>query len=396
MIVLFTHNDLDGVGCGIIAKHAFGEKADVRYNSVGGLDVQVERFLEYAKEKDLSIGQLYITDLSVNEENEKRLDKFAAAGGKLKLLDHHKTSLRFNHYKWGDVRVAYEDGRLTSATSLLYEELMERRSLKKSEALDEFVELVRQYDTWEWEANGNVQAKRLNDLFYLMSIDDFEAKMIERLRHGERFYFDEFETKMLDLEEEKIERYIRRKKRGLVQTCIDTRCVGIVHAESYHSELGNYLGKEYDHLDYIAILNMAGKKVSLRTIHDNIDVSDIAGQYGGGGHAKAAGCNLTEELFRLFVAEAFHSEPIQADAFRNERNLKASDQGTLYENRKEDALFILPTNTGWTVDRNRERLNEAFESFEEAERFVKREYAAWLARDEKYDKYMAEVTAGMK
>lgn len=391
MVVLFTHNDLDGVGCGILAKCAFGDKAEVRYNSVGGLDAQVERFLERAKESDRKTDMLYITDLSVSEDNEKALDKYAAAGGKLKLIDHHKTSLSYNQYKWGRVLVAYEDGRLTSATSLFYEELAERGVLRRSAATDEFVELVRQYDTWEWEANDNILAKRLNDLFYLMSIEDFEASMMERLQHGKHFHFDEFEEKVLDMEEEKIERYIRRKKRGLVQACIDGRCVGIVHAESYHSELGNVLGKDYDHLDYIAILNMGGKKVSLRTIHDGIDVSEIAARYGGGGHAKAAGCNMTEELFRVFVAEAFHSEPIQADAFRNERNLKASEGGTLYENRKADTLFLEPSPAGWTVERNRMRLDETFPSFEAAERFVKREFAAWLARDEKYDKYAAEA-----
>lgn len=51
MYHLYSHNDLDGVGCGIIAKAAFGEQVEVRYNSVTGLDVQVERFLDRAKDK---------------------------------------------------------------------------------------------------------------------------------------------------------------------------------------------------------------------------------------------------------------------------------------------------------------------------------------------------------
>ena len=92
------------------------------------------------------------------------------------------------------------------------------------------------------------------------------------------------------MEEEKINRYIRKKNRELIQTFIGDHCVGIVHAEMYHSELGNELGKENSHLDYIAILNMGGKKVSFRTIHDHIDVSAVAGGFGGGGHAKASGC----------------------------------------------------------------------------------------------------------
>ena len=82
--------------------------------------------------------------------------------------------------------------------------------------------------------------------------------------------------KLLNMEEDKIERYIRRKKREIVQLKIDKYYAGIVYGESYHSELGNELGKEHPHLDYIAILNMGSKKISFRTIHDHVDVSEIA------------------------------------------------------------------------------------------------------------------------
>lgn len=49
MYHLYSHNDLDGVGCGIVAKLAFGKEVEVRYNSVNGLNAQVQYFLEKAK-----------------------------------------------------------------------------------------------------------------------------------------------------------------------------------------------------------------------------------------------------------------------------------------------------------------------------------------------------------
>ena len=133
--------------------------------------------------------------------------------------------------------------------------------IKANDSLNEFVELIRQYDTWDWEKNELIKAKQLNDLFSLLSLDEFEGRMIERLKNEETFSFNEFEQQILKMEEEKINRYIRKKNRELVQTFISDHCVGIVHAEMYHSELGNELGKENSHLDYIAILNMGGKKV---------------------------------------------------------------------------------------------------------------------------------------
>lgn len=384
---LYTHNDLDGVGCGIVARCAFGKQVEIRYNSVQSLNPQIKRYLDNYHDRPNTGGLLFITDLLVNEENELRLDRHVYDGGKVRLLDHHKTSLHLNRYSWASVQVKYDDGRLTSATSLFYEYLVQHQMLNPSAALAEFVELVRQYDTWEWEKHDNLHAKRLNDLFFLLSLDDFEERMVERLQQQSAFTFTEFEEKLLELEESKIERYVRRKKRELVQTFIEEQCVGIIYAESYHSELSHELGRSYPHLDYIAILNIGGKKLSLRTIHDNVDVSEVAAMFGGGGHAKAAGCALTELAFKLYVTEPFFIEPVRPDSFKNEYNIKGSKFGVLYENRS-DELFVFTVNDHWHIDVNGETLEPSFDSFEEAERFLKRQYAAWLVRDEQFIQYL--------
>ncbi|GAA0327247.1 oligoribonuclease NrnB [Bacillus carboniphilus] len=395
MYKLFTHNDLDGVSCGIVARLAFGDKVDVRYNSVMGLDHQVERFLESDKKhKDV---HMLITDLSVNEKNAKGLNDYVKEGGKVDLIDHHKTAIHLNDYSWGHVTVEYEDGRLASATSLLYEFLVEKDLLKPSGALEEYVELVRQYDIWEWEKNENIKAKQLNDLFFMVSLDEFEEKMVARLQDADHFEYDDFEEKLLEMEEDKIERYIRRKKRELVQTFIGDYCTGIVHAESYHSELGSELGKEHSHLDYITILNMGGRKISFRTIHDNVDVSAVAGQFGGGGHAKAAGCSMNEESYELYVKAAFTIEPLRQDFTKNHYNIKNSVDGSLYVNREEEDFFIYEKkHHQWVVERNGQALSSVFPSFEEAERYIKRNYSAWLTRDEHFVDYLKKYVSNDK
>lgn len=386
MYRLYTHNDLDGVGCGIIARLAFGNQVDVRYNSVQGLDIQIERFLE----RDRLDDALFITDLSVNAENEMRLNEFTKKGGKATLLDHHKSALHLNEHHWGHVQIEYENGRLASATSLFYEHLQQLNLLQPSSALTQFVELVRQWDTWEWDKNETVDAKRLNDLFFMISIDEFEERMVQRLQETDHFSFDEFEEKILEMEESKIERYIRRKRREMVQTFIGDHCAGIVHAESYHSELGNELGKDNPHLDYIAILNVGGKKLSFRTIHDDIDVSHVAGHFGGGGHAKAAGCSINEEAYRFYIAEPFTIEPLRLDAFRNHYNVKSSKTGSLYSDSEENRFYIYPLEENWILEKNDETV-QPFLSFAEAERYIKRHYAAWLVRDERFVHFLAET-----
>ncbi|PGN08784.1 DHH family phosphoesterase [Priestia megaterium] len=393
MYKLLSHTDLDGVGCGVLAKLAFGDRIKIRYNSIASLNREVEWFLENEERNK----HLFITDLSVNEENEKRLEEFYQTGGKVQLLDHHKTALHFNEYEWGHVVVEDNEGNLASGTSLFYEYLIENELIQTSNAVDEFVELVRQYDTWEWEKNNNQEAHRLNALFFLISIDEFEEKMVNRLQNSDHFFFDEFEQKILDMEEDKVERYIRRKRRELVQTSIGDYLAGIVYAESYHSELGNELGKEYPHLDYIAMLNMGGKRISLRTIHDHVDVSEVAGHYGGGGHAKAAGCSLTNEAYNQFVTDTFHLDPVREDARRNRYNLKESSSGSLYETQNDDMFLVsLQNEDEWIIENSKGLSIHTFKSFKEAEIFLKRNYAAWLVRDDIFVKYLIRYIKKLK
>ncbi|MED4616221.1 oligoribonuclease [Priestia megaterium] len=393
MYKLLSHTDLDGVGCGVLAKLAFGDRIKIRYNSIASLNREVEWFLENEERNT----HLFITDLSVNEENEKRLEEFYQTGGKVQLLDHHKTALHFNEYEWGHVVVEDNEGNLASGTSLFYEYLIENELIQTSNAVDEFVELVRQYDTWEWEKNNNQEAHRLNALFFLISIDEFEEKMVNRLQNSDHFFFDEFEQKILDMEEDKVERYIRRKRRELVQTSIGDYLAGIVYAESYHSELGNELGKEYPHLDYIAMLNMGGKRISLRTIHDHVDVSEVAGHYGGGGHAKAAGCSLTNEAYNQFVTDTFHLDPVREDARRNRYNLKESSSGSLYETQNDDMFLVsLQNEDEWIIENSKGLSIHTFKSFKEAEIFLKRNYAAWLVRDDTFVKYLIRYIKKLK
>ncbi|MCT2535247.1 oligoribonuclease [Aquibacillus koreensis] len=386
MYKLLSHNDLDGVGCGLLAKLAFGDSVDVRYNSIGSLDREVKYFLE---NHDGEI-ELIITDMSVNEENEKKLQAFHSTGGNVQLIDHHKSALHFNEYDWGHVVVEDEKGKQTSATSLLYEYLINNELLGATKVISAFVELVRQYDTWEWEKNNNLQAKRLNTLFFLLSIDEFAEKMINRLKSSDHFYFDDFEEKILEMEEAKIERYIRRKRRELVQSEIEGKFAGIVYAESYHSELGNELGKEYPHLDYIAILNMGGKRLGFRTIHDHVDVSEIAGTYGGGGHEKASGATLTDDAYKRFIANTFKLDPLKEDAKRNKFNVKDTSFGSMYKDRSGDLYMIYQENGEWKIDKNKVRFEQSFSSFEEAETYLKRKYAAWLEKDELFVQYLME------
>ena len=242
-----------------------------------------------------------------------------------------------------------------------------------------------------WEKNNNLAAQRLNALFYLISFDEFVEKMVTRLKANDHFFFDELEVQILDMEEKKIDRYIRRKRRELVQKEIDGLYAGVVYAEQYHSELGNELGKEYPHLDYIAIVNIGGKKLGFRTIHDHVDVSKVAGTYGGGGHVKASGCNLTDKAYQNYCLDTFALEPLREDPKKKEYNKKDSPLGTLFENKQDEVFFLYQVSRNqWAINQKKTKLQQTFSTFMQGEIFLRRNYGVWLARDDKYIRYVMD------
>ncbi|QOR65020.1 oligoribonuclease [Cytobacillus suaedae] len=388
MIKLFSDSDLDGIGCGLVAKLAFGDEVEVAYCSYRNLNERVERFIDDPENND---AQIYITDLAVNEDIEKKLAERFKKGKHVQMVDHHVTAMHFNQYDWGFVQPEYEDGRKTCATSLYYEFLLEKNLITSSPALEEFIELVRQYDTWEWEANENTAAKRLNDLFFIISMEQFETEMLERLKTQESFSLNDTENMILDIEEEKIERYINAKNRQLVQTFVGDYCVGIVHAERYLSELGNALAKLNPHIDLITLVNVGTKKLGFRTIYDHVDVSAFAKQFGGGGHPKASGATLTKETFDMFVVNVFDQLAVRRDAPNNELNVKENKKGTFYVNRKREFSKIHKvTEQPWAVLHNNNLLEESFETFDQAEHYVKRNYGSGIAFDNEVISLLAD------
>ncbi|WLR59357.1 DHH family phosphoesterase [Guptibacillus hwajinpoensis] len=376
MIKLFTDSDLDGTACALIAELAFENEAEITHCTYRNLDDRVEAFL-----LQNSGDPVFITDLSVNEHVEKHLEERYQKGSHVQMIDHHATAMHFNDYEWGFVDPG--DDKKTCAATLFYQFLLEKEKIERMESLEQFLELVRKYDTWEWEEDNEVDAKRLNDLFSIMGRETFKSEMLRRLtRDPDSFAFNESEEMILDLEERKIERYIHQKNRQLVQMEVDEYCIGLVHAESYHSELGNELNKRNSHLDFITIINDGSRRLGFRTIHDEADVSEFASRYGGGGYPKASGCEMNEDTFRIFVAPSFALKPLRKDPERNKLNQRNSESGTFYENHEGKIIYIRPSREDqWEIMCRGEVEKDDFEHFEDAERYVKRSYHAWLRSD---------------
>lgn len=296
MIKLFTHTDLDGVGCAILAKLAFGEEVDISYCNYDDIN---ENVMNYLNHNDDSLSYIYITDIRVNEEVAELLDK----RGGVVLLDHHPTALGLNKYPWCKVMVEDLNGVKTSGTKMFYHWLGMNGCLKEgletNEALSRFAELVRNYDTWRWSELGEdgVICKQVNDLMYLYGRDKFITWCISEI-HDEVFpRLYSADELLLNTKQKEIDEYIEEKNEQLFTSPMCGRVCGFVFAEKYVSELGNRLCKMHPEIDYVAMIDMGSKTVSYRTVKDDIDLGkDVAQLFGGGGHPKAAGSEFSVDV----------------------------------------------------------------------------------------------------
>lgn len=317
-IKLFTHTDLDGISCAILAKIGFGDDVSVEYCGYDNVNEKVKAFFDAGL--DHNYYRVYITDISISEELAEEIDKHGY--GNWCLLDHHATALGLNKFGWCYVEIE-SDGLMSCGTWMFYKELdmddwFVDLSYEEMQRLYDFVKIVRAYDTWRWKelGDGGFICKKINDLFYMLGRDEFIDWINKKLfSHNNDTHIElaDKDLEMLDNRQKSIDRYIEKKDEQLV-TFLDKfgHLCGLVFAEKYVSELGNRLSEMHPELEYIAMIDMAAKKVSYRTVHNDIDLGgEIAHAYGGGGHAKAAGSTFGEDVWFGVFGCLFGGVPVE-------------------------------------------------------------------------------------
>ena len=311
----FSHTDLDGVGSYVVLKSALPadkHEVSITYCDYHKID---EKVVNFTKSEDFnSYDFIVITDISVNEETAIILDEIhkSEQGPTIQLLDHHGTAEWLNKYEWAHVDQNHQGhpGHKSSGTSLVVDFLdtnWPELEAELTHGVRHFAETVRRYDTWEWARFYNeILPKELNDYLYMTSREEFANLMIEIIpsnKPGEEVYFDTRARALLDQKQKEIEAYIKKKSKQLIKTDYKEGVVaGVVFADQHVSELGNELCKQNEDIDFVIMIDMGERKLSFRTAKDDVDVSEIAKTYGGGGHPKASGAQFSEEDIHGFLS----------------------------------------------------------------------------------------------
>lgn len=311
-IKLFTHTDLDGYGCAILARLVAGDdNVNISYCGYYDINEKIKAFIN--KKEYMKFDYIFITDISVNDEVALLIDSVQEdCEYKFYLLDHHPTAMNLSKYNW--TRIQIEDSiEKVCGTSLFYETLTQYNFIASSKDLDLFVEKIKRYDTWLWHDKYNdIDAKHLNDLFKIYGPSNFSNNYIFRLRSSNlnRFeLFTDIDKFLIELEENKINKYIFKKEKSMEvrEKEINGKIYkfGIIIADDYISEMGNKISAKHPELDFIAIVSSL-KTISYRTTKKDIDLgNDIASYYGGGGHPQTAGSQISNELKQSILDAIF-------------------------------------------------------------------------------------------
>lgn len=263
-MVTFHHNDLDGYCSAAIIFNKYPKCRFIKMNYNKDLPID-----EVKKDEEV-----YVVDFSFQKPGdwEKLLEK----GGTIHWIDHHKSAIE----KWPNLN--YLSGKRDikkAACRLTWEYIFPDKQVPKS------VLLTEDYDIWKWEMEDTEKFhygmdgfshKPKDKIWEQLLINYLPHKLEEVIRAGEY---------ILHATNNRYESQVRAT--AFPVNFYNYNCI-VCNAFATGSKLFDSIKKDYD----IKItFNFDGESycVSLYSNKEQIDVSKIAMEFGGGGHRGAAG-----------------------------------------------------------------------------------------------------------
>lgn len=250
--------------------------------------------------------EIHIIDLSMSENLAKEINENEAWKNKIKLFDHHKSALELNKYPFATI-IIDQNNQIESATSIYYNYLksISDNPIIHKKATEGLVEQVRIIDTYDFKTEEDKSAHNIDNLFSILGRQNYIDYFTKYLEKNENFKYNEKELFLIKLEQDKKKNYIEKRESEMIKAKIDGYKVGIVYAEQYRSDLGNYLIEKHPDLDFSIIINIS-KSISYRG-NNKVDLSVFSQKYGGGGHKNASGSPLPKNLTENITRQIFNN-----------------------------------------------------------------------------------------
>lgn len=278
----FYHNDLDGRCAGsIVAKYNNNYNKDDFF--------EVDYVMELPVDKIDDGEEVWFVDYSFKENTKHILGELLARGCNVIWIDHHTSSINLvsTDERYNAINGIRKDGISGAALTYMY------CYNKKFDEIPYYVKLVSDYDCWQYKYEPDTTYFKIG-----MESNDFDA--LDGIWE-DLFNFD----KHIIGETIEIGRIIRKY--------IDKDNTYYREHFSYETEIAGHkclvvnkktnswvFGEKYSEYPLVMVWVFDGNKFTYSIFSSNkdIDCSNIAESYGGGGHKGAAGFSSTELLFK--------------------------------------------------------------------------------------------------
>lgn len=308
-IKLITHkSDLDGMGCAILMNiyaRLVNESntntkvvVDTNYCDYSDTFTTLKEFIDSNVYSEYNA--LYITDLAL-DRNEivdylDLLSEKNCFNVDLKLIDHHKDSYtKANDREYSLIDISGS----RSAIKILFDYLS-NKDIEIPSIVGDFANYVSSYDTWQWVKNNDTWAEILNvncfnKLKEFEDIQTYVDYMVNLLLDTGILIEDTDKDSIQSAIFERNE-LISRKSNDFYKYTIHNHPAGVVFVTDLEykqrSLMGSKICEENPDIDFIALVNVDSEKMSFRCTKNVVDLNDLAHNYDGGGHPKAAGARI--------------------------------------------------------------------------------------------------------
>lgn len=292
-VVSHGPNCLDGLTCSVVAARHFAGR---RFEPIFASNREIDQALQHYAPTNPELEELWITDISWREPATNiHLDALVDAGLDLYWVDHHKSAI--DRRKEGLLSVAFTGYVLDdkwAASRLLYDYLLKRsheHGGPRSDflALHNLVMLADDVDRWILEIDGSrdlalaVRAMEQHQAYRCLLAMDSTLTYPRELAAAARRVSAELEATHAMAE----------RTRHVVDVPSGGGVVVAAECYGYAGEVAELWGKSF-HQAVFALYDHRSDGISLRRSPDcEVDLSRLAAMFGGGGHAAAAGCELT-------------------------------------------------------------------------------------------------------
>jgi len=302
------HNDLDGYGCGKVAS-SYVNLVEGKYLNYAKTYTEIEN---YCNETYKNYDGLIVADLNLDLNSLERLNKLAGEGYAIMYFDHHfKSTEQIEFFKNSDILFDYD--KEYCATYIMFKHFVSYGYATNTNRtkMAEIVDMIDAWDMFKWKNSEtyevvNEKARDLNTYFKyfgsektLEKIDNYVNDKFDRL-------FSSIEFSNIRFINKTIRNAIIDKSKNIVTMEYpfedEVYKIGITfYAEKDVSEIGNGIAELNPDLAFIVIIDMVHNSVNFRSVSVKPNLAKVAALYGGGGHPKAAGCNLDQKAFNDFV-----------------------------------------------------------------------------------------------